>query len=135
MRVTPTRPILVGTSILRIYGNRALTASTADGRLHACYTFVIAAMKGWQGKVSARGVFCRYVAASKRLKSADITFNPIGDCIFLSTKEVRYTPRSCPFSHLKPGANGLNAHTRIIYIARYFTKSVIIGLLLPNFPV
>ena len=53
------------------------------------------------------------VAASKCLKTAEIAFIP---CIFLPTEEVRYTPCSRLFSHLEPGANGLNAHAGIIYI-------------------
>ena len=55
-------------------------------------------------------------AASKRLKPTEIAFIPIGDCIFLPTKEVQYTLRSRLFSCLEPGANGLNTHAGIIYI-------------------
>ena len=104
---------MVGKSLLHILWEYGLY----DG-LHTCYTSVIASLKGWQGKISACGVFLQ-VAASKCLKTAKIVFIPIGDCIFLPTKEVRYTPRSCRFSRLEPGANGLNAHARIIYSTNF----------------
>ena len=56
------------------------------------------------------------VAASRCLKSTDIAFFPIGDCIFLPIKEVQYIPHSRFFSRLEPSANGLNAHAGIAYI-------------------
>ena len=49
--------------------------------------------------------------ADRYSKSANVVFIPMGNCMFLPTQEVSYTPCSC----LKPGASGVNTHTGIIY--------------------